>query len=125
MDRRTPGHYPRAMKSALHLLLVVVLAVVSAGAGVGMTGSSDGASTETAAASDQVGVHMADCDDCTAEQMQVGTQPCGSSCVTPTLAASGLRDFQPVIRPAAGFSLGGSALAGQIRRPELSPPRFS
>ena len=124
MDRRTPGPYLQAMRFGLHLLLIAALAIFAAG--LGMRGSAEAAPVDAAAVSGQLEMmHMTDCDGCTAEQMQSGPHPCGSGCVPPVLAAFGIRDFQPVVRSAAGFPLGDDVLASQIRRPELSPPRSS
>lgn len=125
MDRCLPGHYLRPMRFALHLLLIAALAAFAAGAGMSMAGSSDAPSMQAKVTPEQIGMHMADCDDCTAEQMQAGAQLCGSGCVSPAVAVFVIRDLQPVARPVASFPLRNSALAGKIRRPELSPPRYS
>lgn len=111
------------MKIVLNLLMIAVLALFAAGAG--SDGSAMAGSVLDTAAADQVGVEMADCDDCTAEQMQAGAQTCGPVCVPPAVTVVGAQGFQHASEPVARFPATDDDLAGQVRPPEPSPPRIS
>ena len=111
------------MKVTLRLLMIAVLALFAAGANLGVGGLA-------AAAHDGVGtgpimMQIADCDDCTAEQMQAGADRCGSTCASPAIGLTGAQSFQPASEPATSFAEMAQAPAGQTRRPEPNPPRLS
>lgn len=113
-----PNDYFPPMKLLAGLLLTVLLAAFAGSAA--MSGAAPAPHWD---GQHQV-MMMADCEDCTSEQMQAA-QPCGSICVSPGIAVSGAQEFQPVWTSAGHFIPEREKSAGQIQRPEPNPPRLS
>ena len=117
------GAYLGVMKVMLRLLMIAVLAAFAAGAQFGAAGPA--AAALEGAAGDPIMMQMADCQNCTAEQMQAAGDRCGSVCASPAIGLPGVQDVQPASEPATRLSEQRHAPAGQTRRPDPNPPRIS
>ena len=119
------GHktYMSAMTIALRLLMIAVLALFAAGAHLGVAVLAAATLGGTAAGPGMM--QMVDSEDCEAEEMQAGADHCGPTCASPAIGLAGAHAFQPASEPATGFPELTQADAGQSRRPDPNPPRFS
>ena len=123
VDRTVRETYLGNMRVILRFFMIAVLAVLAAGAHPAVAGPA--AAAPDGAVGETVMMQMADCQDCTAEQMQASGDLCGSICASPAIGLSRVQEFERAFELATRVSEQRSAVAGQTRRPEPNPPRIS